>query len=146
MFVHFSEIAEPGYESLEEDAAVEFDVVMGPKGAQAHKVRLVHRRIEGANALQFSNPLVVCAKSKTVWHWAKACVGIFGGYYLPLEEWHGQGSRLDALRLAQKTKASAVGSWNAGSSKIFRRVLPGAFLDLTHGGVALGSGDRVFAG
>lgn len=42
VFVHFSEISEPGYRSLEEGGVVEFDVLMGPKGAQAHNVKVRH--------------------------------------------------------------------------------------------------------
>jgi len=38
VFVHFSAIQGSGYRSLEEGARVEFDVVPGPKGAQAANV------------------------------------------------------------------------------------------------------------
>jgi CspA family cold shock protein len=44
VFVHFSEITEPGYRSLDDGAEVEFDVLLGPKGAQAHNVRLLHTK------------------------------------------------------------------------------------------------------
>ena len=39
VFVHFSAIQKPGYRSLEEGEAVEFDVQTGPKGLQAANVR-----------------------------------------------------------------------------------------------------------
>jgi CspA family cold shock protein len=38
LFVHFSEIQGSGFRSLPEGAAVEFDVVKGPKGLQATNV------------------------------------------------------------------------------------------------------------
>jgi CspA family cold shock protein len=38
VFVHFSAIAAEGYKSLTEGQQVEFDVVQGPKGAQAANV------------------------------------------------------------------------------------------------------------
>ena len=38
VFVHYSEIATDGFKSLEEGAAVEFDVVEGAKGPQATNV------------------------------------------------------------------------------------------------------------
>lgn len=38
VFVHFSAIQESGYKTLEEGAAVEFEVVKGPKGLQAANV------------------------------------------------------------------------------------------------------------
>jgi CspA family cold shock protein len=41
VFVHFSAIDAQGYRSLEEDQAVEFEIVQGDKGIQASKVRLV---------------------------------------------------------------------------------------------------------
>lgn len=44
VYVHFSEIAEPGYKFLEDGAVVEFDVIMGPKGSQAHKVKIVRAK------------------------------------------------------------------------------------------------------
>ncbi|NWB38974.1 MULTISPECIES: cold-shock protein [unclassified Pseudomonas] len=41
LFVHFSAIQSDGFKTLEEGQAVEFEVVQGPKGLQAEKVRLV---------------------------------------------------------------------------------------------------------
>ena len=41
VFVHFSAIQASGYRSLEEGAAVEFEVKQGPKGLQAENVALV---------------------------------------------------------------------------------------------------------
>lgn len=38
IFVHFSAIQGDGYRSLQEGAAVEFEVVKGPKGLQASNV------------------------------------------------------------------------------------------------------------
>ena len=38
VFVHFSAIAMEGYKSLTEGQRVEFEVVQGPKGAQAANV------------------------------------------------------------------------------------------------------------
>ncbi len=38
VFVHYSAIQADGYRSLEEGAAVEFEVVKGPKGLQASNV------------------------------------------------------------------------------------------------------------
>jgi cold shock protein len=38
VFVHFSAIQSGGFKSLAEGAAVEFDVVQGPKGLQASNV------------------------------------------------------------------------------------------------------------
>jgi CspA family cold shock protein len=38
VFVHFSAIQGNGFRSLAEDQAVEFEVVQGPKGAQAQNV------------------------------------------------------------------------------------------------------------
>jgi CspA family cold shock protein len=38
VFVHFSAIQDTGYRTLEEGAAVEFEVVKGPKGLQAANV------------------------------------------------------------------------------------------------------------
>jgi cold shock protein len=40
VFVHFSAIQADGYKSLDEGAAVQFDVVSGPKGLQAANVTL----------------------------------------------------------------------------------------------------------
>ena len=39
IFVHFSAIQSDGYRSLNEGQAVEFEVVRGPKGAQAANVQ-----------------------------------------------------------------------------------------------------------
>ena len=39
VFVHFSAIQKPGYRSLDEGEAVEFDVQTGTKGLQAANVR-----------------------------------------------------------------------------------------------------------
>ena len=41
VFVHYSAIQSDGYRSLEENQAVEFEIVQGPKGPQADKVRAV---------------------------------------------------------------------------------------------------------
>ncbi|HUP62363.1 MAG TPA: cold-shock protein [Thermoanaerobaculia bacterium] len=41
VFVHFSAIQGGGFRSLTEGAAVEFDVVRGPKGLQASNVTAV---------------------------------------------------------------------------------------------------------
>ncbi|MGH3052788.1 MAG: cold-shock protein [Gaiellaceae bacterium] len=38
VFVHFSAISDEGYKSLQEGQRVEFEVVQGPKGAQAANV------------------------------------------------------------------------------------------------------------
>jgi len=38
VFVHFSAIQSEGFRSLQEGAAVSFDVVKGPKGLQAENV------------------------------------------------------------------------------------------------------------
>ena len=40
VFVHFSAIQAQGFRSLPEGAAVEFDLVQGPKGLQAQNVTL----------------------------------------------------------------------------------------------------------
>ena len=39
VFVHYSAIAADGFRTLQEGEQVEFDVVQGPKGAQAANVR-----------------------------------------------------------------------------------------------------------
>ncbi|PZT70339.1 cold-shock protein [Streptomyces sp. SW4] len=39
VFVHYSEIDGSGFRSLEENQHVEFEVVQGPKGPQASRVR-----------------------------------------------------------------------------------------------------------
>ncbi len=41
VFVHFSAIQSEGYKSLDEGAAVQFEVVKGPKGLQAENVTTV---------------------------------------------------------------------------------------------------------
>ena len=41
LFVHYSEIQGNGYRSLDEGAAVEFEVTQGQKGLQASSVTLV---------------------------------------------------------------------------------------------------------
>lgn len=41
VFVHYSAIQTAGFRTLAEGAAVEFDVVRGPKGLQASNVNLV---------------------------------------------------------------------------------------------------------
>ena len=41
VFVHFSAIAMEGYKSLTEGQRVEFEVVQGPKGAQAANVMAI---------------------------------------------------------------------------------------------------------
>ncbi len=41
LFVHYSAIDGSGYKTLEDGQAVEFEVVQGPKGPQADKVRRV---------------------------------------------------------------------------------------------------------
>jgi cold shock protein len=41
VFVHFSAIQGGGFRSLAEGAAVEFDIVTGPKGLQASNVTVV---------------------------------------------------------------------------------------------------------
>ena len=39
VFVHYSAIEADGYRSLDEGQAVEFEIVQGPKGPQAEKVK-----------------------------------------------------------------------------------------------------------
>ena len=41
IFVHHSAIQMDGYRTLEEGAKVEFEIVQGPKGSQADKVRVL---------------------------------------------------------------------------------------------------------
>ena len=41
VFVHFTAIQADGYRSLDENQAVEFDIVQGPKGPQADNVRII---------------------------------------------------------------------------------------------------------
>ena len=38
VFLHFNALAQTGFKTIAEDAAVEFDVEQGPKGAKASKV------------------------------------------------------------------------------------------------------------
>ncbi|MBK9738595.1 MAG: cold shock domain-containing protein [Actinobacteria bacterium] len=40
VFVHYSAIQSDGYRSLDENQAVEFEIVQGPKGPQADKVTI----------------------------------------------------------------------------------------------------------
>ena len=41
LFVHYSAIDGSGYKTLEDGQSVEFEVVQGPKGPQADKVRRI---------------------------------------------------------------------------------------------------------
>jgi len=41
VFVHFSAIQSSGFKSLQEGAAVQFDVTKGPKGLQPENVQLL---------------------------------------------------------------------------------------------------------
>ena len=41
VFVHFTAIQADGYRSLDENQAVEFDIVQGPTGPQADNVRMI---------------------------------------------------------------------------------------------------------
>ncbi len=41
VFVHFSAIDMPGFKTLREGQTVEFEVVQGPKGEQASKVKIL---------------------------------------------------------------------------------------------------------
>ena len=41
VFVHFSAIQSTGYKTLDQGQAVEFEVVMGPKGEQAANVNVL---------------------------------------------------------------------------------------------------------
>lgn len=41
VFAHFSAIEADGYRSLEENQRVTFEIVQGPKGAQASKIRAI---------------------------------------------------------------------------------------------------------
>ncbi|MBZ0296398.1 MAG: cold shock domain-containing protein [Anaerolineae bacterium] len=43
LFVHYSEIQTSGFRSLDEGAAVEFEITQGKKGMQASAVTLVNR-------------------------------------------------------------------------------------------------------
>ena len=40
VFVHFSQIAQDGYKSLEQGQRVSFEITEGPKGLQASEVKL----------------------------------------------------------------------------------------------------------
>lgn len=42
LFVHFSEIQSDGYRSLDEGAAVEFEITQGQKGLQASAVKVIN--------------------------------------------------------------------------------------------------------
>lgn len=42
VFVHYSAIEMSGFKTLKEGQIVEFEVVQGPKGEQASKVRILH--------------------------------------------------------------------------------------------------------
>lgn len=41
VFAHFSAIQATGYRTLEENQRVEFEIVQGPKGPQADRIRVV---------------------------------------------------------------------------------------------------------
>ncbi|MFV0429573.1 MAG: cold-shock protein [Arachnia sp.] len=41
VFVHWKSIEATGFRSLEENQRVEFDIVQGPKGMQADRVRVI---------------------------------------------------------------------------------------------------------
>jgi CspA family cold shock protein len=41
VFVHYSAIDMPGFKTLKEGQSVEFEVVQGPKGEQASKVKVL---------------------------------------------------------------------------------------------------------
>lgn len=41
VFVHFSAIQAPGFRTLDEGQAVEFEIVAGPKGDQASDVKVL---------------------------------------------------------------------------------------------------------
>jgi cold shock protein len=41
VFAHFSAIQATGYRTLEENQRVEFEVVQGPKGPQADRIRVI---------------------------------------------------------------------------------------------------------
>lgn len=44
VFVHYSAIDMPGFKTLKEGQTVEFEVVQGPKGEQASKVKVLDVR------------------------------------------------------------------------------------------------------
>lgn len=43
VFVHFSAIDMPGFKTLREGQTVEFEVIQGPKGEQASKVKVLDK-------------------------------------------------------------------------------------------------------
>ena len=44
VFVHYSAIEIPGFKTLKEGQTVEFEVIQGPKGEQASKVKVLDAR------------------------------------------------------------------------------------------------------
>ena len=42
VFVHYSAIEMPGFKTLKEGQTVEFEVIQGPKGEQASKVKVLY--------------------------------------------------------------------------------------------------------
>lgn len=42
VFVHYSAIEMPGFKTLKEGQLVEFEIIQGPKGEQASKVRVLN--------------------------------------------------------------------------------------------------------
>ncbi len=62
VFVHFSEIREPGYRTLDDGAAVEFDLRPGPKGFQAQNVKVLHRATEQVIAHGAQQPAIEALK------------------------------------------------------------------------------------
>ena len=44
VFVHYSAIEMPGFKALKEGQIVEFEVIQGPKGEQASKVKVLDTR------------------------------------------------------------------------------------------------------
>jgi len=53
VFVHFSQIAQDGYKSLEQGQRVSFEVTEGPKGLQAAEVKIVE---QGAHSSHLGAP------------------------------------------------------------------------------------------
>lgn len=47
VFVHYSAIDMPGFKTLREGQLVEFEVIQGPKGEQASKVRVINGSTSG---------------------------------------------------------------------------------------------------